>query len=146
MRNTKLVSYGGGSFSRSRLRSSQGRRVCTTSQVRVPAGFFHAFYERSISPKLATNRGIWFRPVRAEQVSQGQAGPSDPYTAVVIFMPSPPLCSAVSDVPQPTAVHKRLGKPRQPCSERLPLWQPRAVLRRRVRVCMPCYSITGDYS
>ena len=50
-----------GRFSRSRLRGTQGGRLCTTAQVWISAGLRDARYGRSKSRDLASNHGIAFR-------------------------------------------------------------------------------------
>ena len=54
-------------FSRSRLRGAQGGRLYTTAQVWVPAGLRGVCFARLKSRNLVSNRGIAFRPARANQ-------------------------------------------------------------------------------
>ena len=61
-----LFSGARGSFSRSRLRGTQGTRLYTTTQVWVPAGLRGACSGRSKSRNLASDRGIAFRPATVE--------------------------------------------------------------------------------
>ena len=59
---------GTGLVSRSRLRGTKGPHLYTTVQVLIPAGLRGACSGRSKSRNLASNRGIAFRPARANPV------------------------------------------------------------------------------
>ena len=58
-----------GPFSRSRLRGTHGARLYTTVQVWVPARLRGACSKHSISPNLASTRGIAFRPAIANHAN-----------------------------------------------------------------------------